>query len=342
MMRSLRLFSAAPIAAALFAAGLLAASACAAQTAPAAADTQAPAGAADTKAPPTATDEGHQVLRLWPGVAPGSEGWTQTEIDYGNPGNRGVRNVVIPTVTVYLPDNSTPATGVGVIIAPGGGFRFEQWDNEGTHIAEYLQKHGVASFVLKYRLTDTGTDEAFAQMNRDAHGAIPPDSPQPAGEVAPYGGGPVATRKVMPLTVADGHQAMRVVKEHAAEWHVDPEKIGIMGFSAGGYIADMVMLDDKPETRPLFVGSIYACCVSTTVNVPSDAPPLFIASAQNDPISNKSGPALFVGYTAAHRPAEIHIYMQGGHGFGTRTHNLPVDTWIDRFGDWLRSQKFAN
>lgn len=296
---------------------------------------------ADTQAPATATDEGHQVLRLWPGVAPGSEGWAQKEVDYGNPDNRGVRNVVIPTVTVFLPDASTRSTGVGVIIAPGGGFRFEQWDNEGTHIAEYLQKHGVASFVLKYRLTDTGTDEAFAQMNAEAHGAIPPDSPQPA-TAAPYGGGPIAIGKVEPLSLADGHEAMRVVKEHAAEWHVDPQKIGIMGFSAGGYIADTVMLDDKPDTRPAFVGSIYACCLATSFNVPSDAPPLFIASAQNDPISNKSGPALFVAYTAANKPAEIHIYQLGGHGFGTRTHSLPVDTWMDRFGDWLRSQKLAN
>jgi acetyl esterase/lipase len=292
-------------------------------------------------APSASTDDGHQVVRLWPGVAPGSEGWTDKEVDFGNSGNRGVRNVVDPSVTVYLPDGSTPATGAGVIIAPGGGFRFEQWDNEGTHIAEYLQKHGVASFVLKYRLTDTGTDDAFAQMNAQARGAIPPDSPQPA-TVAPYGGGPNAIAKVEPLTVADGHQAMRVVRQHAAEWHVDPQKIGIMGFSAGGYIADTVMLDDKPDTRPAFVGSIYACCVSTSVTVPSDAPPLFIASAQNDPISNKSGPALFVAYTAANKPAEIHIYQQGGHGFGTRTHNLPVDSWMDRFGDWLRSQKLAN
>ena len=303
----------------------------------------APTGATGTQAPPMPTDEGHQVLQLWPGVAPGSEGWTDKEVDYGAPNNRGVRNVTVPTITVYLPDGSTPATGAGIIIAPGGGFRFEQWDNEGVHIAEYLQKHGVVSFVLKYRLTDTGTDEAFAQMNAAARGAIPPDSPQPAGAVAPYGGGPSAVAKVEPLTVEDGHQAMRVVREHAAEWHVDPQKVGIMGFSAGGYIADMVMLQDKPDTHPNFVGSVYACCVSSAnIQVPADAPPLFIASAQNDPISNKSGPALFVAWTAANKPAEIHIYQQGGHGFGTRTHNLPVDTWIDRFGDWLRSQKLAN
>src|SRR5690349_20227765 len=159
-----------------------------AQNGPAPAASPAPAAAPAPVGPlipaaPMPTDDGHQVVRLFPGVAPGSEGWTQKEVDYGNQNGRGVRNVVDPSITVFLPGNSTAAAGVGVIIAPGGGFRFEQWDNEGTHIAEYLQKHGVASFVLKYRLTDTGSDEAFAEMNRQARGAIPPDSPQPAGAV---------------------------------------------------------------------------------------------------------------------------------------------------------------
>ena len=289
---------------------------------------------------PTSTSDSHPVVRLWPHGAPGSDGWTQKEIEFGSRGSRGVRNVVDPTITVYLPDAAT-ATGAGVIIAPGGGFRFLQWNNEGTNVAEYLQKHGVASFVLRYRLTDTGTDEAFAQMNAQARGAIPPDSPQPPSG-APYGGGPNAIAKVQPLALADGHQAMRVVRQHAAEWHVDPQKLGIMGFSAGGYVAVTVALDNKVDTQPNFVGSVYSCCLSAPFTVPEQAPPLFIASAQNDPISNKSGPALFTAWTAANRPAEIHIYQQGGHGFGTRPRNQPVDTWLERFADWLKSLKLAN
>ena len=158
-------------------------------------------------------------MRLWPGGAPGSEGWTQQEAVFGNTGARGVRNVVDPTITVFLPDPGT-ATGAGVIIAPGGGFRFRQWDNEGTRVAEYLQKHGVAGFVLTYRLTDTGTSEAFGQMNAQARGGIPPDSPQPPTG-APYGGGPIAIGRMRPLSLADGHQAMLVVRERAAEWHLD-------------------------------------------------------------------------------------------------------------------------
>lgn len=304
-----------------------------AQNAPTAVGSTAPDHSAST-------DDGHQVVRLWPGGAPGSEGWTQQEAVFGNTGARGVRNVVDPTITVFLPDPGT-ATGAGVIIAPGGGFRFLQWDNEGTRVAEYLQKHGVAGFVLKYRLTDTGTSEAFGQMNAQARGGIPPDSPQPPTD-APYGGGPIAIGRMRPLSLADGHQAMRVVRERAAEWHLDRQKLGIMGFSAGGYVAVTVALDNKAETRPNFVGSVYSCCLDTSVIVPADAPPLFIAGAQNDPISNKSAPSIFAAWTQANKPAEIHIYQQGGHGFGTRLRNQPVDTWLERFGDWLRSQKLAN
>ena len=114
-----------------------------------------------------------------------------------------------------------------------------------------------------------------------------------------------------------------------------------MGFSAGGYVAVTVSLDNKPDSRPGFVGSIYSCCLDLSVNVPPDAPPLFITGAQNDPISVKSAPALFAAWTAANRPAEIHIYQQGGHGFGTRPRNQPVDSWLDRYLEWLRSQKLA-
>jgi dienelactone hydrolase len=113
-----------------------------------------------------------------------------------------------------------------------------------------------------------------------------------------------------------------------------------MGFSAGGYVAVMAALDHESATRPDFTGAIYTCCVPTPVpSVPADAGPLFIASAANDPISVKAGPALFSAWTSLGKSAEIHIYSQGGHGFGMSKLNLPSDAWIDRFGDWLRTQK---
>ena len=135
---------------------------------------------------------------------PGTLAFQRTQIEYLNHAsgaseiNRGVRNVVDATITVYLPDAAT-STGAGAIIAPGGGFGFLQWNSEGTHVAEYLQKHGVASLVLRDRLTDTGTDEAIARMNARARGTIPPDSPQPPSG-APYGGGPNAIAKVQAVT----------------------------------------------------------------------------------------------------------------------------------------------
>src|SRR5262245_60862382 len=261
------------------------------------------------------------VVPLWPGAAPGSESWTQKEATYGERGNGHVRNVVTPSLTLYLPTTAT-ATGAAVIIAPGGGFRWLAWEKEGTLVAEWLQKRGVAALVLKYRLNDTGTEEQFQQSGgRGGSTALP-------------------AAQIQAIALADGRQAMKVARQHAAEWHVDPAKIGVMGFSAGGYIAVTMAIDHDAATRPDFSGAIYTCCMSSPVPAgPADAGPLFIASAANDPISSTAGPALFSAWTAAKKPAEIHIYSAGGHGFGMSTLNLPSDTWIDRFGDWLRTQK---
>jgi acetyl esterase/lipase len=130
-----------------------------------------------------------------------------------------------------------------------------------------------------------------------------------------------------------------VVRQRAAEWRVDPEKIGIMGFSAGGYVAVKAALRHTAETRPNFVASIYACCIDIAdEKVPDDAPPVFFLHAYNDPVS-ASSPAIFLTWKAAGKPAELHTYAAGGHGFGMPRHNQPTDGWIERFGDWLRYQK---
>jgi len=264
------------------------------------------------------------VVVLWPDGVPGSEGWTRKEATYpmGNGGLKGVRNVVKPSLTVYLPPADT-ASGAAVAIAPGGAFRFLSWDSEGTMVAEWLQKHGVAAFVLKYRLTDTGTDQEFAQS-------------QGRGGGGGRGGLP---SQVMTMAAADGRRAIEVIRQHATEWHIDPAKIGIMGFSAGGYVAVQAALDHTAPDRPDFVGAIYACCENpATLKVPDDAPPTFFLHAYNDPVS-ASSPALFQAWKSANRPAELHTYAAGGHGFGMPKHDQPTDGWIERFGDWLRYQK---
>ncbi len=277
---------------------------------------------------------------LWPNGAPGSESWTQQEVSYGEPGNGHVRNVVAPSLTLYLPDAAT-ATGTAIIIAPGGGFRWLAWEKEGTRVAEWLQRRGVAGLVLKYRLTDTGTEEQFQAASR-AGGTGRAGAPAGANTAASAGRASSAAPRspIQAMALADGRQALRIVRQRASEWHIDPAKVGVMGFSAGGFIAVTMALEHDPATRPDFTGAIYTCCMPSPVPAPpADAGPLFIASAADDPISSTAGPALFSAWTAVRKPAEIHVYAQGGHGFGMSTLNLPSDTWIDRFGDWLRAQK---
>jgi len=270
-------------------------------------------------------------VKIWPGAAPGSESWTRKEVSYKNPqGAAMVRNVVEPSLTVYLPAG-TP-TGTSVIIAPGGAFRFLSWESEGTQVAEWLQQHGVAGFVLKYRLTDTGTDEEFQQSQARGRGGA-------GGGRGGAGGGRGNPTEVMGFAAADGLQAIQVVRQRAAEWRLDPQKIGLMGFSAGGYVALRSALTHGAENRPNFVASIYACCINIAEEkIPEDAPPVFFLHAYNDPVSAAT-PSIFLAWKAANKPAELHTYAAGGHGFGMPKHNQPTDGWIERFGDWLRFQK---
>ena len=141
------------------------------------------------------------------------------------------------------------------------------------------------------------------------------------------------------MAAADGLRAIEVVRQHAAEWRLDPAKVGIMGFSAGGFVSAQAALEHTAANRPAFVASIYGCCENAAeVKVPDDAPPIFFLHAYNDPVSAAS-PALFLAWKAANKPAELHTYAAGGHGFGMPQHDLPTDGWIERFGDWLRYQK---
>jgi acetyl esterase/lipase len=287
------------------------------------------------------------LVMLWPSGAPGSENWTQKEAEYtvGNSGLKAVRNVVKPSITVYLPLAET-ATGTSVVVAPGGAFRMLSWDSEGTQVADWLQRHGVAGFVLKYRLTDTGTDEEFAQSQARAAagrgGAVGAEGAGRGATGANAGrgsGGASPQTQIRAMAAADGLRAIEVVRQHAAEWHVDPAKVGIMGFSAGGYVSAHAALDHTAANRPAFVASIYGCCENAAeVKVPDDAPPIFFLHAYNDPVS-ASSPSLYLAWKAANKPAELHTYAAGGHGFGMPKHDQPTDNWIERFGDWLRYQK---
>jgi acetyl esterase/lipase len=274
-----------------------------------------------------------KTIPIWPGLAPGSEGWMQKEVESRGGGETTFRNVTTPTLTPFLPDPKV-ATGAAVIVCPGGGFRFLSWENEGTKVAEWLRKRGVAAFVLKYRLKETpAAEDAYRkelasfllsliqikdrELKVDAAKSLEKDL-QEAGAAG----------------CADGRQAVKVVRQRAKEWGIKPDRIGIMGFSAGGIITRVTATDYDAESRPDFAAHIYAPVIGD-VKVPKNAPPLFILCAADDQLSEASSARLYGAWRTANRPAELHVYEKGGHGFGMARKGLPVDGWIERFGDWL-------
>jgi acetyl esterase/lipase len=261
-----------------------------------------------------------EVIPLWPAGAPGAQQATYREKDYlfTTPWpHRITRNVTNPTLTVYLPDAAT-ATGTGVIVAPGGAHHFLAVDHEGHDVARWLIARGIAAFVLKYRvLPMPDDDEEFLAARADI---------------------PARIREHLsahwPHALADGQEAVRLVRRRAAEWGVRPDRIGMMGFSAGGHLAAGVTLANEPSSRPDFVAPIYAAFWGDIV-VPADAPPLFTALASDDAIAVQPCLALYSAWQAAGRLAEIHCYAKGGHGFGMAPQGWPSDGWIERFGEWL-------
>lgn len=263
------------------------------------------------------------ILALWPDGAAGSETWSNPEKDYTftEPWtHRITRNVVDPTLTVFLPE-ATVATGTGVIICPGGAHHFLAVDHEGYDVARWLNQRGIAAFVLKYRVIQTPDDDeeflvARTQIMERLQNML---------------------HAHWPLALADGQQAVRIVRQHAAEWGLQDDRIGIMGFSAGAHVSAGVALAQDAGSRPDFVAPIYGALWEDVV-VPGDAPPFFTAFASNDPIAVKPCLALYAAWQAAGRSAEMHIYAQGSHGFGMVKQGLPVDGWIERFGEWLESE----
>ena len=280
------------------------------------------------------------VIPLYPGVAPGSENAQQKEVTFVNADKQPrIRNVTRPTLTAFLPERSQ-ANGTAIIIAPGGGFMHLAIEKEGYDLARWLQARGVAAFVLKYRLIDSGTEEEYreraAAMNR-ATAVQPAGQPAaPAAPATPPAANP-ARQQAVDFAVADGQQAVRLVRQRAAEWGIAPDRIGLMGFSAGGMLTMGVVMKNDAASRPNFAAPIYGGNTNNQTDV-ANAPPLFIAVASDDPIASVSSAQLYLAWKAAGRNAELHIYSQGGHGFGMTKRGLPVDSWVERFGEWLQIQ----
>ena len=280
-----------------------------------------------------------RIIPVWPKDAPGSEKWTQKEVEHRSELLRMkvVRNVVRPTLTAFLPERSK-ANGTAVIVCPGGGFRFLCCEGEGTEVAERLRARGVAAFVLKHRLMDTGATEAEFNKSCLQAALLKAIEDRLKGGERPVL--PEDVRKFSALAVVDGRQAIKVVREHAGEWGIKPDRIGILGFSSGGVVTTGVATEYDAASRPNYAASIYGPVLGS-VKVPKDAPPLFLCCASDDAfVPSRDSIRLYSAWKAAGKSAELHIYAKGDHGFGVSKQGLPSDTWIDRFSDWLGQQGF--
>ncbi len=269
---------------------------------------------------------------LWPGTAPGDKGGLPAEKDTSEPGKGLVAgrelirlgNVSTPTLQVFRPP-ADKDTGASVVVFPGGGYNILALDLEGTEVCEWLNSIGVTGVLVKYR--------------------VPKREGQPA-HLAP---------------LQDAQRALGLTRFHAKEWGLDPARIGILGFSAGGHLAAVAsnnyrertypVVDDtdKVSCRPDFTVLIYPAYLTDKDNndqvrpevpVTADTPPTFIAISQDDPVRVENA----LGYAAALQkskvPMELHIYPTGGHGYGLRRTTEDVTTWPARLGDWMKSRRF--
>ncbi len=261
-----------------------------------------------------------QVIPLYEGTAPGSENWTLSEYtEIREDKLVFIRNVSRPTLTVYQPEKKW--NGTAIVVCPGGAYLGLAIDLEGTEIAAWLNSLGITVFVLKYRVANEpktfggAIGEYFSKHNYDKADSL----------LAPYA----------KLAIADGRAAMKYVRERAATFNIDPNRIGMMGFSAGGNLVAGVAQSYDAESRPDFIAPIYGYLFSVLDGkVPADAPPCFMALADDDPIADACVD-FYKKWHKAGRPAEMHIFPKGGHGFGLKKQSLPCDLWPKRFEDWL-------
>jgi dienelactone hydrolase len=251
-------------------------------------------------------------IPLYAGVAPGSDNWTWSERTVASPSGMPIVQNVVRPVLQYYPAAKSKAVGTVMIVAPGGGFRNLMMSYEGVDIAKRLNEIGVDAFVLKYRLTYT--------------------DPKPA---TPPAASPQAGQNVRELAAADGLQSVRFARQHSADYGIKPDRIGMIGFSAGGAVT-LAAVAGPPESRPNFAAAIYAAGAGTTAP-PSGAPApsLFIAVAADDQAVGYQGSLdLFSAWRKANIPVELHVFQTGRHGFGKKGGG--ADHFMDRLEEWLK------
>lgn len=275
---------------------------------------------------------GHLTLPLWPGTAPGAptnlppEADTTTAKDNLIAGKPVIRlgNVSTPTLTLYAARGASSGAGPAVVVFPGGGYQILAIDLEGTEVCDWLTSIGVNCVLVKYRVPNTG--------------------PYPKSAAA----------------LQDAQRALGMVREHATEWGIDPQRVGVLGFSAGAHLAAALSTHydqrlyaavdtaDKLSCRPDFAVIVYPGYLALAdqnfapnpdIHPTADTPPTFIVQAEDDPVHVENAVVYFMALKNAKVPAELHIYAQGGHGYGLRRTALPVTTWPQRVEDWLHTIK---
>lgn len=260
-----------------------------------------------------------EEFRLWPNGAPGSEGETAPEVFQASDNPKLPKRFTVvhyPSIYAFLPPKEK-ANGMAVVIAPGGGHTQLVIDKEGWDIADWLNRNGIAAFVVKYRLARA----------------------------------PGSHYTVDGSALADAARAMRTVRHRAREWDVDPARIGFMGFSAGGEVAALIETRfdkgndsaadpiDRVSSRPDFAVVVYPGFKPGTITVPKDAPPTFLVCADDDRSHVVTTVNLYLDLEKQGVSSEMHIYASGGHGFGIKQSAKPVASWPDRLTQWMVDRK---
>ncbi|MCP4884350.1 MAG: alpha/beta hydrolase [Flavobacteriales bacterium] len=238
-----------------------------------------------------------------------------------------VTNVSVPTLSIFKPA-AEKNTGVSVVIAPGGGLYALSIESEGRDVAKWLNEKGITAFVLKYRLVPTGAD-GVAEISE-----LSQNNPAKIGE---------EVTKTIPYSIKDGLEAISYARENAEELGIDKNKIGFMGFSAGGAVTMGVAYSYDEKNRPDFLVPVYAWTDAMPVQKPQkEAPPMLLICASDDPLGLATGSIkIYNSWHSENLNVSLHMYSKGGHGFGMRKQGLPSDTWIERFYDWTLAEEIV-